>query len=125
QSCNTSVGQTLTNSRSCNLELLWILARLNSAILTLIIPHFLIFQDGEGNGTVNRRDKQGLQIRVGIREAVGIARLMNDLGIDIPLAVPERLFRRKLRAIVRAFPGKVALIHTDAEISEQRVRVDG
>ena len=96
------------NSQSCNLELHWILARLKSAILTLIISHLLILQDGEGNGTVNRRDKQGLQIRVRIRETVGIAALVDDLGIDIPLAVPERLFRRKLRAIVRAFCGKVS-----------------
>jgi hypothetical protein len=92
---------------------------------TLIIPHLFILQDGEGNGTFNRRDKQGLQIRVRVREAVGIAALMHNLGIDVPLAVPERFVGRKLRGIVGAFRSKVTLIDTDAEISEERVRADG
>jgi hypothetical protein len=88
-------------------------------------PSLIVLQDGEGNGSVNLRDKQGLQIRVRVREAVGIAGLMNDLGIDVPPVVPEGFVRRKLRAIVGAFCGKITFIDTDTEISEERVRVDG
>src|SRR5262249_6659004 len=60
-----------------------------------------------------------------IREAVRIAGLMNDLRIDIPLAVLEWLIRRKLRAVVGAHGGKIALIDADNQITEKRIRVHG
>src|SRR5262249_9740152 len=60
-----------------------------------------------------------------IREAVRIAGLMNDLRIDIPLAVLEWLIRRKLRAVVGAHGGKIALIDADTQIPEKRIRVHG
>src|SRR5947209_3180090 len=93
-------------------------------ILTLVTSGFVIPQDGQGNRSVDRRHKQGLQIGVCIGESIGVAGLMHDPGINVALAVPERLIGRKLPAVVGAVRAEVPLVDADAEISEQRVGVD-
>ena len=86
--------------------------------LALKTPGCIVPQDGEGDRTVDRCHKQGLQIRVRIGESVGIAGLVDNLRINVAPAVPERLIGRKLRAVIGAVRGEVPLIDADAEISE-------
>ena len=58
--------------------------------LSPIVPRLVVPQDRQGDRTVERCNHQGLQVRVRIRESVGIAFLVDDLGIDVPLSVPKR-----------------------------------
>src|SRR5262249_41828807 len=97
----------------------------STARLTLIVALFLVLQNGEGDGSVDRCHAESLQVPVRVWEAVGIAGLVHDLGVHTSHAVPEWLLRREPRAVVGAIGGEVPLIDADTQVSEERVRVDG